>query len=773
VPRFSQPARERRTLGRAGIAVLAGVCAALAAAPAPAAFDLPAAIQAAAPGTTLHVPPGRYAAPVVIDRPLTLIADGAVVIDAAGVGSALRIDAPNVTLRGLVVRNTGHSLDREDAGIIITAPRAVIEHCRLEDVLLGIIFRNADETLVRDNLIRGKPLELGRRGDALRVWHSDAVRIENNTISGCRDVVVWFSTGTHLARNEVSQNRYGMHFMYAQQSVLEDNYLHDNSVGVFLMYSERSSLRRNVLARNRGPSGYGLGLKDMDALVAVDNLIVGNRVGIFIDNSPQRIDTWNEFHQNSVAYNDIALAFLPSVRRNRIWGNAFVENAAQLSVLGGGTFAGNEFTAGGRGNYWSDYAGFDADGDGIGDVAYQNTNLFEALLDRAPNLRLFLYSPAQQALEFAARAFPIVRPEPRIRDDAPLMRAPLPVGLAAAQAPARPLLPFGAMLLAGSVLLLMVARPSPLRLLSARSRPVSAPSPAPATDQPILVVRDLHKRFGRTIAVAGVSFEVPAGQALGLWGANGAGKTTVIKCLLGLHRARGHVLLGDIDARRHGKRARQLVGYVSQELAFDPDVAAGAAVAFFARLRGVSTARVPQVLTQVGLADQTRKRVGALSGGMKQRLALAIALLADPPLLLLDEPTSNLDVTARRTFLDLLRTLKQAGKTIVFTTHRHEEAAALADRIIVLERGRITRDGPPAQSLPSAPVGLVLRLLIERHNHERAATALRNAGFAVSPNCEALHVSVRTGGKAEPIQLLERAGVAVRDFELEATDEHA
>jgi len=159
----------------------------------------------------------------------------------------------------------------------------------------------------------------------------------------------------------------------------------------------------------------------MDGLIAENNLFVGNRVGLQIDNSPSRVDVQHVYRGNVFAYNDVGVAFTPSVERNNFTGNTFLDNLEQVGLLGGGDFKGNDFTYEGRGNYWSDYRGFDLDGDGVGDVPYHAQSLFENLMDREPRLRLFLFSPAQQAVEMAARAMPIVRPKPKVTDDAPLM----------------------------------------------------------------------------------------------------------------------------------------------------------------------------------------------------------------------------------------------------------------------------------------------------------------------------------------------------------------
>ena len=143
----------------------------------------------------------------------------------------------------------------------------------------------------------------------------------------------------------------------------------------------------------------------------------------------------------------------------------------------------------------------------------------------------------------------------------------------------------------------------------------------------MIKVNHLTKKFGAFTAVDNLSFAVAPGEAVALWGPNGAGKTTVIRCLLGLLSAKGELRLNSFDAQREGKKARGAVGYVPQELAFYDDLSARETLRFYANLKGVPTARVDQTLAEVGLSEHIHKSVAALSGGMKQRLALAIALL--------------------------------------------------------------------------------------------------------------------------------------------------
>ena len=218
----------------------------------------------------------------------------------------------------------------------------------------------------------------------------------------------------------------------------------------------------------------------------------------------------------------------------------------------------------------------------------------------------------------------------------------------------------------------------------------------PDAREPILAIDSLTCAFRRFKAVDGLDLDVAPGEAVALWGANGAGKTTVIRCVLGLLPFRGRVEVAGIDVGRRGRLARARMGYVPQELAFDAHLRTDEATAFFARLKRAPRARVPVVLDRVGLGRHVSKRVGALSGGMKQRLALAIALLAEPPLLVLDEMTASLDLSARADFIELLCDLRGAGKTLLFSSHRYDEIEALADRVVVLEAGRSRAVGTPA-----------------------------------------------------------------------------
>jgi nitrous oxidase accessory protein len=386
--------------------------------------EISALITDAEEGALVRVPPGRYLGSLAVRKSVVLEGGGAVVIDGGGTGDVVDIFAPNVTIRGFEIRASGATVEREPAGIRAETGPVTIENNVLRDVFFGIDLRSAPGSVIRGNDIEGKPLEVGRRGDGIRLWWSSDCVVEDNVVTGARDAVFWYSENISIQRNVVTHGRYGLHFMYSHHTILEQNALTDNSVGVYLMYSNGITIRDNVLARNRGPSGYGLGLKDCDDLLVEHNDIVSNRVGVYADNVPFSIGSTAQFLENVIAFNESGLAFTTQTDDAVLLGNGFIDNEEQVAVLGRGNLEGNTFTEDGRGNFWSDYAGFDQNGDGVGELPYRAVSLFESLLAREPNLRLFVHSPAQQAIEFTARALPDMRPEPKFVDTAPLMRSP-------------------------------------------------------------------------------------------------------------------------------------------------------------------------------------------------------------------------------------------------------------------------------------------------------------------------------------------------------------
>ena len=232
-----------------------------------------------------------------------------------------------------------------------------------------------------------------------------------------------------------------------------------------------------------------------------------------------------------------------------------------------------------------------------------------------------------------------------------------------------------------------------------------------ATHRPVLAVAQLHKSYTiageRQEVVRGVSFSVEPGECYGLLGPNGAGKTTTLRLCLGLTDPdAGAITLRDLQIPRSAREARRRVGVVPQMDNLDPDFTVTENLLVYGRYYGLTDAfiraRIPQLLEFAGLGSRADARIQTLSGGMKRRLTLARALVNDPEVIFMDEPTTGLDPQARHLIWDRLKTLLAEGRTILLTTHFMDEAERLCSRLAILDTGRIIAEGSPRQ-------------LIERH----------------------------------------------------------
>lgn len=386
------------------------------------------AINSSSEGDTIRVLEGVYKEHIVIEKRLTLEGEGYPTIDGGGKGLVVHIKAPGTVIKGMHITGSGISLNLEDTGILVeNAHGSVIENNKLDDVLFGIYLKNSPDGMIEDNYIRGKDLTIAERGDGIKLWYSKGTKVIRNTLYNARDLVMWWSGDTLIEGNRVEKGRYGLHYMYSNNNLFKDNIFIDNYVGGFLMYSDHITFHNNVFARNQGPAtGYGIGFKDLDHVVAEGNLFIDNRIGMYLDNSPHLIDAWNKIDDNVIAYNDIGVSMMPSIERNIFVSNTFLDNHEQVEVRGGGHLGGNVWFKDGVGNYWSDYVGYDEDGDGVGEIPYKSEKLFESIVDTIPELRLFVYSPVTKAIELAADAFPVIKPEPKLTDERPLIATNIP-----------------------------------------------------------------------------------------------------------------------------------------------------------------------------------------------------------------------------------------------------------------------------------------------------------------------------------------------------------
>lgn len=405
-----------------------------------------AAIAAAAPHDTIRVAAGVYPGPLVVHRPLVLLGEAGATIDGGRTGTTLTLAADSVVVRGLTVRRSGRSLDRDDAAIkLVRCTGCRVEGVRIAEPLHGIYLLESDGAVLHGNLILGDPmLPEARRGNGIHLFHSARNRIERNTIADTRDGIYFsFAGGNQVVGNDVSRVRYGLHYMYSDDNRFAGNRFHHAAAGAALMFSKRIVVSGNTFSHNVGARAYGVLLQTVDAVLAERNRIEGNRSGLFLDGVIN-----STFRENAVIGNGIGIDLHES-DANRFTGNVIADNRAAVRRPRG--VGDDQWAVDGRGNYWDDPTVFDLDGDGVGDRPYRVGDPFATLAAHRPVLELFADTPAARALSWAEEAFPIFDIS-RVEDPAPLVHppasAPFARSSAGAAAPPRRRMGYAALVLA-------------------------------------------------------------------------------------------------------------------------------------------------------------------------------------------------------------------------------------------------------------------------------------------------------------------------------------
>src|SRR5712671_45949 len=285
---------------------------------------------------------------------------------------------------------------------------------------------------------------------------------------------------------------------------------------------------------------------------------------------------------------------------------------------------------------------------------------------------------------------------------------------------------------------------------------------------PVIQVSGVRKSYGRTVAVDEVSFEVNEGEIFGLIGPNGAGKTTTMECIEGLRTPdRGAIAVLGLDPFRDVYQLQERIGVQLQQAQLQKRIKVWEAVDLWASLYRKKAVDGERLLEQLGLSDKRNAWFMTLSGGQKQRLFIALALINDPELVFLDELTTGLDPQARRAIWDLVRGIRERGKTVLLTTHLMEEAERLCDRVAIIDHGRIIDIGTPAE-------------LVRRHCPERtvivatedstAAERFRAIPQVQAVSSDGLHLTIRGVGAdfvTQVIHCLAEHRIRVIDFRTE------
>ena len=410
---------------------------------------LQAVLDGAQDGDVVRLEPGTYPGSIRIDRSIVLTGRPGAVLNGAGTGSVVTVTAPDVTIRGMTIRNSGRDMQAMNSGIFLekTAQRAVIENNRLQENLFGIYVHGASGSRVERNVIEG--LRGGRRnetGNGVSLWNAPDVTIADNTFRFGRDGIFTISSRKdRFVNNRFEGVRFAVHYMYTNDSEVSGNVSVGNTVGYAIMYSNRLVIRNNISDRDRD---YGIlfnyaNYAEIDGNRVVggplDNIAVNREEGpddekgmvpearpardvrsgpekcVFIYNTNH-----NKFRNNWFEQCGIGVHFTAGSEGNEIAGNAFIGNRNQVKYVGTRDL---DWSRGGRGNYWSDNPAFDLNGDGLADTAYRPNDLVDRVLWTAPAAKVLINSPAVQVLRWAQAQFPALYPG-GVVDSHPLIAPP-------------------------------------------------------------------------------------------------------------------------------------------------------------------------------------------------------------------------------------------------------------------------------------------------------------------------------------------------------------
>lgn len=373
-----------------------------------------AAVARARPGDEIRVERGLYRENLRIDKPLTLRGIDRPTLSGGLKGDTIRITATDVAIEGMIVRDSGDDLVAQNAGIYIQpgADRAAVRNCDLTYNLFGLWIEKVKDVEIRSNVITGKrDYQSARRGNGIELYNTTGARIVGNQISFVRDgIYVDVSHHAVFRDNRIHDARYGTHYMNSYYNVWEGNDVYHNRGGLALM-----EVRNQVVRNNRawGNSDHGIMLRTIQDSVIEGNVVAGNNRGFFIYDAE-----YNTLRNNLVMDNTVGVHLWAGSYRNQAEGNDFILNRTQIKYVA----TRDEIWPG---NYWSNYVGWDRNGDGIGDVPYEANDMVDYLSWRHPMMKLLLASPAVQTLRMVSQQFPLLRatsivdPKPRMQPHNP------------------------------------------------------------------------------------------------------------------------------------------------------------------------------------------------------------------------------------------------------------------------------------------------------------------------------------------------------------------
>ena len=387
--------------------------------PGPGLPDVGSALRRAASGDEIVLAPGVYRESVIITRGVTLSAADAAdppVLDGGGRGSVVRIHAAGTRLLGLTIRNSGDDVEARDACIYVHEPAAGVELTgnTMAECLFGVWVNGAPGPRILGNRVSGlyKPIP-SDRGNGLNLWRVRDALVRHNVIHDVRDgIYISVSTASRIEENLMYDLRFGVHYMYNDNNRITGNATCASTVGLAMMFSKHLEIDGNLAIGNKD---HGILFRSIYASRIHDNTVVANGKGFFINDTAD-----NEITANLVRGNAIGVHITAGSQGDRVHGNVIADNPRQVRFTQRRDIL---WDAGGRGNYWSDYLGWDLNHDGRGDRTYRASHRIDALVHRYPQVKLLAHSPALQVLQALEARFPVLRP-PSLVDRHPLMRPP-------------------------------------------------------------------------------------------------------------------------------------------------------------------------------------------------------------------------------------------------------------------------------------------------------------------------------------------------------------
>jgi nitrous oxidase accessory protein len=378
--------------------------------------NLKQAIKKAKSGDTIVVDGGVYFGNFKITKSLSLIGKNNPILDAKNSGHTVELLAPNIIIKNFSIINSGTSLVNSDS-CIKTAKKAkhlLIENNTLKDCLWGIWVEASFGAKVINNRVFGlKELMSQKRGNGIHFWNVKQAHIEGNLVDGSRDGIYIFATSeSKILNNTVRDLRYGIHYMHSDNNRVERNEIVDSRMGLALMFSRELEIIGNVSKNN---SDKGILMRDLMDSRIHENKIDGSEVGLFFYNS-----LYNHVTKNYISNNGIGAHVWAGSFENTVFDNMFVNNKFQTKYVAA---TDEQWSLNKKGNYWTNYLGWDLDKNGVGDVPFIGNGIVERLVWTYPVLRVLLNSPAVQTLRMSESQFPIIR-SPSIIDDYPLMTPP-------------------------------------------------------------------------------------------------------------------------------------------------------------------------------------------------------------------------------------------------------------------------------------------------------------------------------------------------------------